>query len=43
MEELKDLAKKVGYNANTRINKADLQKHLGRARAIYELGQWANN
>ena len=40
MEELRDLASKISYNLNTRVIKAELQKQLGRARAIHALAKW---
>jgi hypothetical protein len=40
VEELKELSKKIGFNLNIKVNKAELQKKLGKARAIKQLGEW---
>ena len=41
MDELRELASKIGYNLNTKVIKAELQKQLGKARAIKALGEWS--
>ena len=40
MEELKELGQKLGDSCMVKTNKAELQKRLGRLRAIKSLGTW---
>ncbi len=40
MEELKELASKIGFNMSVKVNKAELQKQLGRAKAVKHLATW---
>jgi hypothetical protein len=40
MEELRDLASKINFQLSTKVVKAELQKQLGKARAIHALNSW---